>query len=118
MVGFVFFTAGLTGFATVNPGDSASTIAFSVLTGVGYGGVLVLVVTGVHLSTPHKFIATADCLLHLITRYRRCCLYGNRLSRLSDTSDDVPVKRCCRCCCGCRAHGGVYPKFCRRAGWR
>lgn len=59
IVGFIFFTGGLTGFATVQPDDSANTIAFSVLTGVGFGAVIVLAITGVHLSTPHKFIATA-----------------------------------------------------------
>lgn len=59
LIGFVFFTGGLIGLATIQPGQSVNAIAFSSLAGVGFGAPLVLVVTGVQLSTPHKLIATA-----------------------------------------------------------
>ncbi|KIX02766.1 uncharacterized protein Z518_08708 [Rhinocladiella mackenziei CBS 650.93] len=58
-VGFAVFTGGLIGLATIQPGQSISAIAFSCLMGVGFGAPLILVVTGVQLSTPHKLIATA-----------------------------------------------------------
>lgn len=59
LVGFVFFTGGLIGLATIQPSQSASALAFSCLLGIGFGAPLVLIVTGVQLSTPHKLIATA-----------------------------------------------------------
>ncbi|KAK5325610.1 hypothetical protein LTR93_003830 [Exophiala xenobiotica] len=59
LIGFVFLTAGLIGLATIQPGQSASAIAFSCLAGIGVGAPLILVVTGVQLSTPHSLIATA-----------------------------------------------------------
>lgn len=59
LIGFVFLTVGLIGLATIQPGQPASAIAFSCLTGIGFGAPLILVVTGVQLSTPHSLIATA-----------------------------------------------------------
>ncbi|KAJ9603759.1 hypothetical protein H2200_011945 [Cladophialophora chaetospira] len=59
LVGFVFFTAGLVGLATIQPGQSVSAIAFACLTGIGIAAPLVLTITGVQLTTPHKLIATA-----------------------------------------------------------
>ncbi len=55
----MFFTGGLIGLATIQPGQSLRAIAFSCLVGIGFGAPLILVVTGVQLSTPHKLIATA-----------------------------------------------------------
>lgn len=57
--GFLVFTAGIVGFATVQPGDSTNTVIFAGLAGIGFGAPLVLVITGVQLSTPHELIATA-----------------------------------------------------------
>jgi len=59
LIGFVFFTAGILGLATVQPGQSVNATAFSVLAGIGFGAPLILIVTGVQLSTPHKLIAVA-----------------------------------------------------------
>lgn len=60
--GFLFFTAGMIGLATIQPNDSTSAIAFAGLAGLGMGGPLVLVIAGVQLSTPHHLIATATAV--------------------------------------------------------
>ncbi|CAG9993191.1 unnamed protein product [Clonostachys byssicola] len=60
--GFLIFTAGLVGFATVRPGDNLNCLIFAGLAGLGFGAPLVLVVTGVQLSTPHHLIATATAV--------------------------------------------------------
>lgn len=61
-VGFLLFTAGIVGFATIQPNNSTSAIIFSGLAGLGFGAPLVLIVAGVQLSTPHHLIATATAL--------------------------------------------------------
>lgn len=61
-VGFALLTAGIVGFATIQPGDSISAMAFAGLSGLGFGSPLILVIAGVHLSTPHEFIATATAI--------------------------------------------------------
>ena len=58
-LGFVIFTGGVVGLATIQPGQSVNAIVFSCLLGIGFGAPLILCVTGVQLSTPHKLIATA-----------------------------------------------------------
>ena len=58
-VGFVLFTAGVVGFATIQPGDSTRAVIFAGLSGLGFGGPLILIIAGVQLSTPHHLIATA-----------------------------------------------------------
>ena len=60
--GFLIFTAGIIGFATVQPDDSTSAIIFSGLCGIGFGAPLILIITGVQLSTPHHLIATATAV--------------------------------------------------------
>lgn len=52
----------MVGFATIQPNNSTSAIAFAGLAGLGMGGPLVLVVAGVQLSTPHHLIATATAV--------------------------------------------------------
>ena len=59
LIGFIFLTGGLVGMSTIQPGQPISAIAFSCLIGLGFGAPLILVVTGVQLSTPHRLIATA-----------------------------------------------------------
>ena len=59
MAGFVIFTSALIGMTTIQPGQSAHAIGFSCLLGIGFGAPLILVVTGVQLSTSHRLIATA-----------------------------------------------------------
>jgi hypothetical protein len=49
----------LIGLSTIQPGQQVNAIAFSCLVGIGFGAPLILVVTGVQLSTPHRLIATA-----------------------------------------------------------
>ena len=60
--GFLLFTAGIVGFATIEPGDSLSSLAFAALAGIGFGAPLILVISGVQLSTPHHLIATATAV--------------------------------------------------------
>lgn len=59
LLGFILFTGGLIGLTTIQPGQSVTAIAMSCLVGLGFGAPLVLIVTGVQLSTPHRLIATA-----------------------------------------------------------
>lgn len=59
LIGFLIFTGGIVGLSTIQPDDSTKAIVFAGLAGVGFGAPLVLVITGVHLSTPHRLIATA-----------------------------------------------------------
>jgi hypothetical protein len=61
-VGFLLFTAGIVGLATVQPSQSTSAIVFSGLAGLGFGAPIILVIAGVQLSTPHDLIATATAL--------------------------------------------------------
>jgi hypothetical protein len=60
--GFLIFTAGIVGFATIQPNDSTNAIVFSGLAGIGFGAPLILIITGVQLSTPHHLIATATAV--------------------------------------------------------
>ena len=59
VAGFVIMTAGLVGWTTIQPGDSISAMAFAGVSGIGFGGPLILAVTGAQLTTPHRLIATA-----------------------------------------------------------
>ena len=63
LVGFVLFTAGIVGLATVQPGQSGVAIGSLTLAGIGFGGPLVLVLAGVQLSVPHHLMATATALV-------------------------------------------------------
>lgn len=63
MVAFLILTAGIVGLAAIQPTDSTSAIVFSGLAGIGFGGPLVLLITGVQLCTPHHLIATATAIL-------------------------------------------------------
>ena len=60
--GFLIFTAGLIGFATIEPGQSINALAFAGLAGAGFSAPLILIVAGVQLSTPHHLIATATAV--------------------------------------------------------
>lgn len=61
-VGFLLFTGGIIGLATIEPNHSTNSIIFAGLAGLGMGGPLVLIVAGVQLSTPHHLIATATAV--------------------------------------------------------
>ncbi|KAJ5296876.1 polyketide synthase [Penicillium atrosanguineum] len=58
-VGFLLFTAGIVGLATLAPEDELSALIFSALAGMGFGAPLILLIAAVQLSTPHHLIATA-----------------------------------------------------------
>lgn len=60
--GFLLFTAGIIGFATIEPSDNFSALAFAALAGIGFGAPLILIISGVQLSTPHHLIATATAV--------------------------------------------------------
>ncbi|KAL7003904.1 hypothetical protein EMMF5_006555 [Cystobasidiomycetes sp. EMM_F5] len=60
---FICLLAGVVGMTTIQPQDSTRAIVFDGLSGIGYAGALVLVVTGVQLSTPHHLIATATAVV-------------------------------------------------------
>ena len=61
-VGFLLFTSGIIGLATIQPHQSTSILCFAGLAGIGFGGPLVLIIAGVQLSVPHHLIATATAL--------------------------------------------------------
>ncbi|KAK5042927.1 hypothetical protein LTR84_012016 [Exophiala bonariae] len=61
-LGFLLFTVGNIGMATLNPGDNASQLAFAAVAGIGFGSPLILIIAGVQLSTPHQLIATATAI--------------------------------------------------------
>lgn len=58
-IGFLLFTAGVVGLATIQLKDEISVLAFSGLAGLGFGSPLILLIAAVQLSTPHHLIATA-----------------------------------------------------------
>lgn len=60
--GFFIFTAGIIGLATIQPKDNFSQLAFAALAGIGFGAPLILVISGVQLSSPHHLIATATAV--------------------------------------------------------
>ncbi|KAK6837344.1 hypothetical protein RU639_001133 [Aspergillus parasiticus] len=62
IVGFLFLTGGIVGLATIQPNDNINTWMFAALAGFGFGAPLILMVTGVQLSTPHHLIATATAV--------------------------------------------------------
>ncbi len=60
--GFFIFTAGIVGFATIQPEDSTRACIFAGLAGIGFGAPLVLIIAGIQLVTPHTLIATGTSL--------------------------------------------------------
>ncbi|KAF2650004.1 MFS general substrate transporter [Lophiostoma macrostomum CBS 122681] len=62
-VGFAFYTAGIIGLATVQPGQSGVALATLSLAGVGLAGPLILILTGVQLAVPHHLMATATAMV-------------------------------------------------------
>lgn len=60
--GFLLYTAGIIGLATIEPGQGINQLACAALAGFGFGAPLILIVSGVQLSTPHRLIATATAV--------------------------------------------------------
>jgi hypothetical protein len=61
--GFLIFTAGIVGLATLQPSDNIKQMAFAGVAGLGFGCPLVLIISGAHLSTPHSLIATSTAVV-------------------------------------------------------
>ena len=61
--GFVFYTAGIIGLATIQPGQTGVAIGTLSLAGIGLAGPLILILTGVQLAVPHHLLATATALV-------------------------------------------------------
>ena len=61
--GFLIFTAGIVGIATIEPSGSTRALIFSGLAGIGFAAPLILIIAGVQLSTPHHLIATATAVV-------------------------------------------------------
>lgn len=60
--GFLFFTAGTVGLATLQLDSSTNSLIFAGLTGIGFGAPIVLINAGVQLTAPHDLIATATAV--------------------------------------------------------
>lgn len=60
--GFLIFSGGIAGLATVQPDDDRNARVFAGLAGVGFGALIILIVAAVQLSTPHHLIATATAI--------------------------------------------------------
>lgn len=61
-VGFLAFTGGLVGLATIQPGNDTKSLVFAGLAGIGFGGLIVLILASIQLSVPHELIATATAV--------------------------------------------------------
>ena len=62
-VGFVIFTGAYIGFTTIQPDDNLKAIVFAALSGLGFGGPIVLIIATVQLSTPHRLMTTATAVV-------------------------------------------------------
>ncbi|VUC25019.1 unnamed protein product [Clonostachys rosea] len=61
-VGYLIYLAGMVGFSTIQPGHNANAVAFAIVSGLGFGGPLILIFSGVQLCVPHSLLATATAL--------------------------------------------------------
>lgn len=61
-VGFLISTAGVVGLATIQTDDDTKTLIFAGLSGIGFGALIILILSIVQLSTPHHLIATATAV--------------------------------------------------------
>ncbi|OAL54691.1 putative siderophore iron transporter [Pyrenochaeta sp. DS3sAY3a] len=87
--GFVIWTAGAVGFATMQPDLGISAMACAGLSGIGFAAPLVMIVAGVQLSVPHDLIATATsvatssrALANAITTSIYVAIFRARLSSM------------------------------------
>jgi hypothetical protein len=90
-IGFLLFTSGMVGLATIQPNNSTNAIVFAGLAGLGMGGPLVLIVAGVQLSTPHHLIATATAVTtssRAVSATIFTAIYGATLN--TRLSKDIP----------------------------
>ena len=61
-VGFLIFTGGIVGLATVQPDDDTNSLIFASLAGIGFGALIILILASIQLSVPHELIATATAV--------------------------------------------------------
>ncbi|EXJ94996.1 hypothetical protein A1O1_00114 [Capronia coronata CBS 617.96] len=61
-LGYLLFTAGVVGWATIQPDDGLTQLCLGGLAGFGFGAPLILIISGVQLATPHRLIATATAV--------------------------------------------------------
>lgn len=61
-IGFLIFTGGIAGLATIQPEDNINTLIFAGLAGIGFGAITIMVIAMVQLATPHHLIATATAV--------------------------------------------------------
>lgn len=61
-IGFLIFTGGIAGLATIQPDDNTKTLIFAGLAGIGFGAIIIMVIAMVQLATPHHLIATATAV--------------------------------------------------------
>jgi hypothetical protein len=60
--GYLIFTGGIIGFACMQPDTSTAAVICGGIAGFGFGAPLILIISGVQLSTPHSLIATATAV--------------------------------------------------------
>ncbi|KEF57513.1 uncharacterized protein A1O9_05430 [Exophiala aquamarina CBS 119918] len=60
--GFLIFTGGIAGLATIQPDDNTRTLIFAALAGTGFGAIIIMVIAMVQFATPHHLIATATAV--------------------------------------------------------
>jgi hypothetical protein len=61
-IGFLIYTGGIIGLATLQPSSSTNAVVFSGLAGIGFAALVTLLVTGLQLATPHHVVTTATAL--------------------------------------------------------
>ena len=59
---FFVCTGGVVGLATIQPDDNLKSLIFAGLAGIGFGGLIILIIAAVQLATPHHLIATATAV--------------------------------------------------------
>lgn len=63
IVGFLIWTGGTVGMATIQPNQSVNCLVFNAICGLGFGSPLILLIAGTQLSVPHHLIATATAVM-------------------------------------------------------
>ena len=61
-IAFLVCTGGVIGLATIQSDDDIKSLIFAGLAGIGFGGLIILIIAAVQLATPHHLIATATAI--------------------------------------------------------
>ena len=62
IVAFAIFAAALAAMASIQPGSSTAFIVYAGVAGIGFSGLIVLILTATHLAVPHALITTATAI--------------------------------------------------------